>query len=68
MTIHARRETSSLVLLIAVIVLLSPSQKTYAQAASAPKLSVHWEELTAADFREGMSAFLGKRAPKWTGT
>ena len=22
----------------------------------------------SADFREGMSAFLGKRAPKWTGT
>ena len=22
----------------------------------------------SADFREGMSAFLGKRTPKWTGT
>ena len=40
-------------ILILLVVCLSLPTTTWAQAPS-PKLSVHWEELTASDFREGI--------------
>jgi creatinine amidohydrolase len=45
----------STILPILFMLLLSIAPKvSQAQAAAPPKLSVHWEELTAADFREGI--------------
>src|ERR1700687_32708 len=43
-----------LVLSLSLSVVLALPQFLNAQAASTSKLSVHWEELTAADFREGI--------------
>jgi creatinine amidohydrolase len=51
--IHARRGIFS-ILLLGFSILLSMSQLTKAQVTSTAKLSVHWEELTASDFREGI--------------
>ncbi len=51
--IHARRGIFS-ILLLGFSILLSMSQLTKAQVTSTSKLSVHWEELTASDFREGI--------------
>src|SRR5262252_4077409 len=48
----ARRRIFSVTLLLSLAIFTSP-QQAKAQAA-APKLSVHWEELTASDFREGV--------------
>ena len=42
------------VLLLSLSVVLTLPQLLNAQAASSAKLSVHWEELTASDFREGI--------------
>lgn len=54
MIIGARSLSFSLVLLLLFIV-VCPPQLLRAQAAPSPvKLSVHWEELTASDFREGI--------------
>jgi creatinine amidohydrolase len=40
---------------LVLVAIFSSPQAAHAQAASAPaRLSVHWEELTAADFREGI--------------
>jgi creatinine amidohydrolase len=51
----ACRKTSILLALLAPAIVLSLPRITHAQAASSPaKLSVRWEELTAADFREGI--------------
>jgi creatinine amidohydrolase len=47
--------TRSTILPILLMVLLSTiPHVSQAQAAAPPKLSVHWEELTAADFRDGI--------------
>jgi creatinine amidohydrolase len=47
--------TRSTILPILLMVLLSAiPHVSQAQAAAPPKLSVHWEELTAADFRDGI--------------
>jgi creatinine amidohydrolase len=44
----------------ALLMILTASCRTQAQSATLPsKLSVHWEELTAADFREGIHRSLG---------
>src|ERR1700687_246719 len=43
-----------LVLSLSLSVVLALPQFLNAQAASSAKLSVHWEELTASDFREGI--------------
>src|SRR5271167_3303488 len=41
--------------LVSLLTMLTASSLVRAQSnASQPKLSVHWEELTAADFREGI--------------
>ena len=50
---HACRRTFSILSLGLSILLITP-QLVKAQATSTPKLSVHWEELTASDFREGI--------------
>src|ERR1700674_4848773 len=42
------------VLLLSLSVVLTLPHPQNAQAASSAKLSVHWEELTASDFREGI--------------
>ena len=39
---------------LALLTILGAPHPARAQAATQPKLSVHWEELTAADFREGI--------------
>jgi len=44
--------TSSTAFLV-LLTIMSASHRPQAQAVQ-PKLSVHWEELTAADFREGI--------------
>lgn len=50
-----RRKTSTVGMFLALFLVVTLSQFTRAQAVSSPaKLSVHWEELTAADFREGI--------------
>jgi creatinine amidohydrolase len=50
-----RTRSAIFTLLLLVLMLVSSSHFAPAQAASAQhKLSVHWEELTAADFREGI--------------
>jgi len=49
----ARRRIHFLTLLLSLGIVTSP-QPVNAQTASASKLSVHWEELTASDFREGV--------------
>src|SRR5580658_3789984 len=41
-------------ILSVLLTLLSASLLAQAQTTPQPKLSVHWEELTAADFREGI--------------
>jgi len=46
--------TRSTIVSILVTVLLSTIPSTSQTQAPPPKLSVHWEELTAADFREGI--------------
>ena len=45
--------TCSTVFLV-LLTIPTASHPARAQAATQPKLSVHWEELTAADFREGI--------------
>jgi creatinine amidohydrolase len=57
MRIGTRRQVSLVVLLFCVS--LSLPQLLQAQAASSSKLSVHWEELTASDFREGIQRSQG---------
>jgi len=55
MITDACRKTSTVGMFLALFVVSSLSQFARAQAVSSPgKLSVHWEELTAADFREGI--------------
>jgi creatinine amidohydrolase len=54
MRIPGARTISFTFLSLVVAIVLGPPQRTQAQAASPPKLSVHWEELTASDFREGI--------------
>jgi len=50
-----RRKTSTVGMFLSLFVVVTLSQFARAQAVSSPaKLSVHWEELTAADFREGI--------------
>ncbi|MGA8648799.1 MAG: creatininase family protein [Candidatus Sulfotelmatobacter sp.] len=47
--------TRFVLLMISLFTVLAASSFVRAQsAATQPKLSVHWEELTAADFREGI--------------
>ena len=53
MRARARRQTWSVLTFLAVSVLAVP-QIIEAQTTSPAKLSVHWEELTASDFREGI--------------
>jgi len=54
MIIRTRRKRFSILLSLVCITVLV-SNIVYAQATSSPaKLSVHWEELTASDFREGI--------------
>ena len=53
MRTRARRQTWSVLTFLAVSVLAVP-QLIEAQTTSPAKLSVHWEELTASDFREGI--------------
>ena len=49
------RKTSTVLIFVAISAVLTLPQFVHAQAASSPpKLSVHWEELTAGDFREGL--------------
>ena len=43
-----------LTILSVLLTTLSASHLAPAQPAPQPKLSVHWEELTAADFRDGI--------------
>src|ERR1700726_160640 len=50
MTISTR---STIFPILLMVLLLTIPSASHAQAAQ-PKLSVHWEELTAADFREGI--------------
>jgi creatinine amidohydrolase len=57
MRIGTRHQVSLVVLLFCVS--LSLPQLLQAQAASSSKLSVHWEELTASDFREGIQRSQG---------
>ena len=55
MTTRTCRKTSSVLSFLVLSLALSLSQIVPAQTtSSAPKLSVRWEELTAADFREGI--------------
>ena len=49
---HSCRPLFTAILILFVACLSLPTT-TWAQAPS-PKLSVHWEELTASDFREGI--------------
>src|SRR5579863_5834768 len=55
MMMRARRK-HSFVLMVSILFLVSSiPELIHAQATpSAAKLSVHWEELTASDFREGI--------------
>ncbi len=46
------RKLSSILMLLALVFIAN--QLAHAQAVSPAKLSVHWEELTASDFREGI--------------
>jgi creatinine amidohydrolase len=46
-------------ILSVLLMILTASPPAPAQAATQPKLSVHWEELTAADFREGIHSSQG---------
>ena len=54
MTTRTRRSIFSVSFLVVVSMILNVSHLASAQAAPPSKLSVHWEELTAADFREGI--------------
>src|SRR5277367_4268728 len=55
MTTHKRAAIFSIVLLILSFTILRTSHPAHAQMTTPEaKLSVHWEELTAADFREGI--------------
>ncbi|HYA63018.1 MAG TPA: creatininase family protein [Candidatus Sulfotelmatobacter sp.] len=55
MITHVCRKTSTVLIFVALSAVLTLPQFVRAQAASSPaKLSVHWEELTAGDFREGL--------------
>jgi creatinine amidohydrolase len=54
MTTCTHRTTFSVLLLAMLSMILSTSHLASAQSAAQPTLSVHWEELTAADFREGI--------------
>src|SRR5271169_4015562 len=53
MTTRMRSTILPSLLAVLLLTILSASHRSQAQAAQ-PKLSVHWEELTAADFREGI--------------
>jgi creatinine amidohydrolase len=53
MAIFPTRTACCIFSLLTLIALAAIAQTAYAQASPA-KLSVHWEELTAADFREGI--------------
>ena len=44
----------TIVPLLLMLLLSTTPKASQAQASAQPKLSVHWEELTAADFREGI--------------
>jgi creatinine amidohydrolase len=55
MTTRTHRQTSSVLLFLALSVVFASPRIIAAQSASPQaKLSVHWEELTASDFREGI--------------
>ena len=55
MMIRARHHTFSVLVFLALSIVLASSRVVAAQSASPQaKLSVHWEELTASDFREGI--------------
>jgi creatinine amidohydrolase len=55
MTTGRRRRRFSLLFLVLLSAIAGVSQFAPGQAVSSePRLSVHWEELTAADFREGI--------------
>jgi creatinine amidohydrolase len=49
-----RRRTSSVPIFVLLFIAFSSLHSLHAQAASPANLSVHWEELTASDFREGI--------------
>jgi creatinine amidohydrolase len=53
MTIRTRSTILALLPALFLLLILSAAYPAQSQAAP-PKLSVHWEELTAADFREGI--------------
>jgi creatinine amidohydrolase len=53
MTIRTRSTILALLPALFLLLILSAAYPAQSQAAL-PKLSVHWEELTAADFREGI--------------
>jgi len=60
MTTGTRSPIFSALLLIFLLAFLNSLLRAQAQAATPqPKLSVHWEELTAADFREGVQRSQG---------
>src|ERR1700733_9649012 len=55
MTTRTQAMIFSISLLVSLFTILSSPNLAYGQAVTPPsKLSVHWEELTAADFREGI--------------
>jgi len=55
MMIRTRSTILSVLLLVFLFTIPSASSLAQSQAVALPsKLSVHWEELTAADFREGI--------------
>jgi creatinine amidohydrolase len=53
MTTRTRSTTFPVLLVVLLLIASVPRARSQA-AAPQPKLSVHWEELTAADFREGI--------------
>jgi creatinine amidohydrolase len=60
MTIRTQALIFSIPLLVSLLMVPSTLRPAHAQAVTPPsKLSVHWEELTAADFREGIQRSQG---------
>ena len=53
MPAETHRHRVSMILSVALCLIFTPKFAS-TQAGATPKLSVHWEELTAADFREGI--------------